>query len=72
MFIIPGDEIRCNMNCLDSSKIKRFVPGFHTTIKFSEGIKRTIRWFEEKPERMQMDPAKGELVDRILNAYKSL
>ncbi len=36
------------------------------------GIKRTLQWFEEKPERMQMDPAKGQLVDRIINAYKSL
>jgi nucleoside-diphosphate-sugar epimerase len=56
----------------DNSKIKRFVPGFNATIKFSEGIKRTIKWFEEKPERMQMDPAKGQLEDRIIDAYKSL
>lgn len=56
----------------DNSKIKRFVPGFHATIKFSEGIKRTLQWFEEKPERMQMDPAKGQLVDKIISAYKSL
>jgi nucleoside-diphosphate-sugar epimerase len=56
----------------DNSKIKRFVPGFNATIKFSEGIKRTIKWFEEKPERMQMDPANGQLEDRIIDAYKSL
>jgi hypothetical protein len=27
---------------------------------------------EEKPERMQMDTAKGQLVDKIISAYKSL
>ncbi|WP_245531741.1 hypothetical protein [Anaerophaga thermohalophila] len=60
------------MSFFDNSKIKRFVPGFQATIPFSEGIKRTIRWFEAEPGRIQIDPAKGDLVDRILGAYKSL
>ncbi|WP_016778678.1 NAD-dependent epimerase/dehydratase family protein [Anaerophaga thermohalophila] len=54
----------------DNSKIKRFVPGFRAVIPFSEGIKRTIRWFEEEPGRIQIDPARGDLVDRIIGAYK--
>ncbi|MGQ1891456.1 NAD-dependent epimerase/dehydratase family protein [Thermophagus sp. OGC60D27] len=54
----------------DNSKIKRFVPGFRATIPFSEGIKRTLRWFEADPGRIQMDPAKGQLVDKIIRAYK--
>jgi nucleoside-diphosphate-sugar epimerase len=56
----------------DNSKIKRFVPGFQAVIPFSEGIKRTLSWFEANPERINIDPAKGELVDRILGAYKKL
>ncbi|PWD98939.1 NAD-dependent epimerase/dehydratase family protein [Marinilabilia rubra] len=56
----------------DNSKIKRFVPDFKATIPFSEGIKRTLNWFEAKPERINIDPEKGELVDRIIGAYKKL
>jgi len=56
----------------DNSKIKRFVPDFKATIPFSAGIKRTLDWFEAKPERINIDPARGELVDRIIGAYKKL
>ena len=56
----------------DNSKIKRFVPGFKATIPFSEGIKRTIDWFEAEPGRISMNPEKGALVEKIISAYKKL
>jgi nucleoside-diphosphate-sugar epimerase len=56
----------------DNSKIKRFVPDFKATMPFSEGLKRTVKWFEDKPERIIVDPEKGQLVDKIIEAYKKL
>ena len=39
----------------DNSKIKRFVPGYCATTPFSEGIRRTIAWFDADPARQVID-----------------
>ncbi|MBU3027228.1 NAD-dependent epimerase/dehydratase family protein [Zobellia galactanivorans] len=56
----------------DNSKIKTFVPGFKATIPFSEGIKRTLKWFDENPEHKIVNEDKNRQIERILQAYKSL
>jgi nucleoside-diphosphate-sugar epimerase len=56
----------------DNSKIKRFVPQFRPTIRFEQGIKRTLRWFEHSPERMRIVAANNQLLDTILAAYGGL
>jgi nucleoside-diphosphate-sugar epimerase len=53
----------------DNSKIKRFVPGFHASIPFRDGIKRTIDWFEADPERMVVKQSTHDLIERILACY---
>ena len=54
----------------DNSKIKKFVPGFVATMSFAEGVKRTIDWFEAKPERCVVDEAWNAQCDRIIAAYE--
>ena len=56
----------------DNAKIKRFVPGFQAAIPFRTGIRRTIEWFEEKPERMRIVEANNALIDRILERYEAV
>ncbi len=53
----------------DNSKIKSFVPGFQATIPFSEGIRRTLRWLDENPQRKIVNPKTDEAIERILAAY---
>ncbi|AFN75861.1 NAD-dependent epimerase/dehydratase [Melioribacter roseus P3M-2] len=53
----------------DNSKIKSFVPEFKATIPFQEGIKKTLKWFEEKPERMIVKKETNEMIDRIIGEY---
>ena len=53
----------------DNSKIKRFVPGYQAVIPFREGIRRTLRWFDEDERRQRIDEAVNERLDRILKAY---
>ena len=53
----------------DNTKIKTFVPGYQAVIPFSEGIRRTLRWFEADPARMRTSGADDRLFDRILEAY---
>jgi len=54
----------------DNSKIKRVVPEFNATISFQEGMRRTLAWFEEKPERMKINEDCNQMLDGMINAYK--
>ena len=53
----------------DNSKIKSFVPEFKAVIPFSEGIKRTLNWFEADPKRKIINEETNKMMDRIINAY---
>ncbi len=53
----------------DNSKIKSFVPEFRATIPFAQGVVRTVKWFEEKPERMRIDQNVNQDMDNILQKY---
>lgn len=53
----------------DTSKIKRFVPGFCATTPFAQGIKRTLAWFEAEPSRQQIDPEVDQRLDRLVALY---
>jgi len=53
----------------DNAKIKLHVPQFQATVPFAEGIKRTVAWFEARPERCGIDDAWNEQTDRIIAAH---
>ncbi len=56
----------------DNTKIKTFVPEFRATIPFATGIKRTLQWLDENPERKFINPESNEKIDRVLKKYKSI
>lgn len=56
----------------DNTKIKTFVPEFKAIIPFAEGVKRTLKWFDEKPERKFINKETNTKIDAVLNAYNSL
>jgi nucleoside-diphosphate-sugar epimerase len=53
----------------DNSKIKTFVPDFCATTRFKDGIRDTVAWFEEKPERMKIEPETNAFMDQIIASY---
>lgn len=53
----------------DNSKIKRYVPEFQANIRFKDGIKKTVSWFESESKRMIMNPDENELMETIINSY---
>ena len=65
-----GDKSHCAI--FDNSKIKGLVPGYTATIPFSEGIKRTLAWFEADPNRMVVNAETNAMMDKILDAYSQL
>ncbi len=63
-----GDKI--NSAVFDNSKIKRLVPDFHCEVAWSEGVRRSLRWFAEKSSRQVIDHAMNEMWDRIIAGYE--
>jgi nucleoside-diphosphate-sugar epimerase len=55
----------------DNSKIKRFVPDYVAKVPFTEGIRRTVAWFDADPRRRQIDEAADAVWDRLIDAYES-
>ena len=53
----------------DNSKIKSFVPGFKAVIPFTEGIRRTVAWFQADPARMTVNEEVNVMMDKILAVY---
>lgn len=76
---LGGDFMKGNLlgdkavsTIFDNSKIKQYVPGFCATIPFCSGIKQTVKWFEETPERMIVHEENNRFMDTIINAYKKI
>ncbi len=63
-----GDK--ANSAIFDNTKIKTFVPAFKATIPFNKGIRRTLEWFEAKPERMVVLESTHQFMDRVISAYQ--
>ena len=54
----------------DNTKIKRFVPGYCATVPFTQGIRRTIAWFDADPARRQIDDEANARWDRLIDAWE--
>ena len=50
----------------DNSKIRRAVPEFNPTIRFADGIRRTIAWFSADPARRIVSPEANAKIERLL------
>jgi len=72
-----NEDLRCTLLgdksysvIFDNSKIKMFVPEFKAIIPFSEGIKKTLLWFEKDPARQIVLKETNELMDKIISQYE--
>jgi nucleoside-diphosphate-sugar epimerase len=54
----------------DNSKIKRFVPDYHATTTFAEGIRQSLAWFDADPARKQVDHQVNVSQDKLIAAYE--
>ena len=54
----------------DNSKIKRFVPDYCATVRFGEGIRRTLAWFDADAARRVVDEEANARWDRVIAAYE--
>lgn len=63
-----GDKV--NSAVFDNSKIKYFVPDFDCKVLWSEGVRRTISWFETDPFRKSIDTESNQKWDKIIASYE--
>ena len=62
-----GDKI--NSVVFDNGKVKRLVPDFVCEVPWSEGIRRSLRWFEADPSRRTIDDEMNAMWDKIIAKY---
>ena len=53
----------------DNTKIKTFVPEFKATIRFDQGILRTLRWFDENEHKKVVSAEVNRTIDQIIERY---
>jgi len=53
----------------DNAKIRRFVPEFAPKIRFAEGIRRSLAWYDAHPELKVPDAAMNAEIDAILDSW---
>lgn len=63
-----GDK--SNSVVFDNSKIKKFVPEYNCKVKWSEGVRRSLAWFEAHPEFQTIDEEAIQKWDKIIEAYR--
>jgi len=65
---LTGDK--ANSAVFDNSKIKRFVPEYQCEVRWAEGVRRSIAWFEADSARQSLDHEANALWDRIISGYE--
>ena len=64
-----GDK--ANSVVFDNSKIKKLVPGFCASVRFDQGVKRSVDYVMSHPELQVLDPDFDAWCDRVIAAYCS-
>ena len=63
-----GDK--ANSAVFDNTKLKRFVPDFRCEVKWAEGIRRSIKWYEDHPQFHTIDNEMNAAWAKIIAAYE--
>jgi nucleoside-diphosphate-sugar epimerase len=54
----------------DCTKLKRAVPGFQATVRFEEGVRRTLDYILKHPELQEEDPEFDQWCDKVIEAQE--
>src|SRR5512138_1293622 len=65
---LVGDK--SNSVVFDNSKIKRFVHDYGCEVNWAVGLRRSLAWFEARPEFQTVDQEMNVLWDRIIASYE--
>lgn len=65
---LKGDK--ANPAIFDNSKIKRFVPDFGCRKPFAVGIRESVAWYRQHPERRVVNPEADRLFDAVAATWR--
>jgi nucleoside-diphosphate-sugar epimerase len=65
---LKGDK--SHPGVFDNSKIKRFVPEFQCRTPFRVGVRESVNWLREHPERQNLKPELDELIEKVMAAWE--
>jgi nucleoside-diphosphate-sugar epimerase len=54
----------------DNSKLRGVVPGYRPSIRFEDGAREIVGWYDSDPVRQQPDPRIDAAMDRLIEAYR--
>jgi|SRR4051794_29683350 nucleoside-diphosphate-sugar epimerase len=54
----------------DTTKLRRLVPEFTTTVPYAVGARRTIAWFDAHPDAQRVDTELDAVFDRLVDAAR--
>ncbi len=66
---LTGDK--SNSVVFDNTKLKRAVPDFKATVRFENGIRKTIEYVLSHPEFQKEDPEFDTWCDRVINVLEN-
>ena len=65
---LVGDK--ANSVVFDNSKIKQFVPDYSCDVNWSEGVRRSLAWFDAHLEFQTIDHEANSIWDQIITSYE--
>lgn len=65
---LTGDKSHSAL--FDNTKVKRLVPDYVATMRYRDGIKKTITWFDADPRRQAIDQEENARWDKLIAAYE--
>lgn len=54
----------------DTTKLRRLVPDFATTVRFEQGAREIVAWHDADPARRQVDARLDAVMDRLVARYR--
>lgn len=62
-----GDKAHCMV--FDTSKLRSVVPDFSTQVRFEQGAREIVEWYDADPARRVVDPRFDALFDRMVERF---
>ena len=65
---IYGDKMHSSV--FDTSKLRTLVPGYAPRVRFADGVREALAWFEANPERQTIDDDANQMLDQLGRIYR--
>lgn len=65
---LQGDKAHCTV--FDTSKLRSLVPDFTTQVRFEQGAREIVEWYDADPARKVVDPRFDALHDRLVERFR--